>query len=634
MILGDGLLMRTPAYQPLESPPHYILRLSEANGYPTPAVVMELAAPHEDWRVPAKWDYAHLNTLLPESRHTPPTFTYRWPASTHRCDLSLLGRPILSRHMNAIHAGVCLECVTELGFAPAWWDLRYAIACPKHHRKFVFWCANCRKQVSLLRPGLLTCSCGATFSQSADDHDQPSAALLWLMGLLQHKAESPAPDTGSDFESARPLRPEEASLSTLCTIIEGIGRAEHRMVNGPAPRNIESQRRCLPGTASFLYDWPRGVAGFCARWREYNSSTQHNDSRGLRTTFRWAFEGLFKNRHEKRRDTLFVIDAVLQYVSVALPGRAVDFRATDLRQLHQEQRPYCGLATAAELSGIPRYTITRMIRRKRIPYRVSHRGMRPMYEIETAIARKLRINYQPALLNRQGSKRLGVTHALFHDLRRAGVLKKQHETMMPEAIAICDLDDFKGRVFAHAREATRRQGLRSLDQLRRSKCPRPAMIAILQSILRGTIQPSYTGTAPQRINDLLVRPGEIEPIITRFARKRPPTARELRARYRLSSAEVRALLRHLSDALNAAKRVRPTVADAAKLGEFMARYIGVEAYAEAQRVGYRAALSRLQHDNATVLQICAAGSHGRYVYFVPRDVVCAQQPRDQREATL
>lgn len=632
MILGDGLLMRTPAYQPLESPPHYILRLSEANGYPTPTVVMELAAPHEDWRVPAKWDYAHLNTLLPESRHTPPTFTYRWPASTHRCDLSLLGRPILSRHMNAIHAGVCLECVTELGFAPAWWDLRYAIACPKHHRKFVFRCANCGKQVSLLRPGLLTCSCGATFSQNTDD--QPSAALLWLMGLLQRKAESPAPDLGSTAEPARPLRSEEASLRALCTILETIGRAEHRMTDGRGPRTAESQRRCLPSVASFLYEWPDGVAPFCARWRDYNKSTQHRDNLDLRAAFAWAFEGLFKNRHEKRRDTLFVIDAVLQYVSAELPGRAVDFRATDLRQLPQEQRAYCGLAKAAELSGIPRYTITRMIRRKQIPYRISHRGTRSIFEIRADVVRNLRLNFQPALLYRQGAKRLGVTHSVYRDLRRAGMLKKQHETMMPQAIAVCDLDDFKGRVFAHARKATRRQGLRSLDQLRRSKCPRPAMIAILQSILRGTIQPSYTGTAPQRINDLLVRPGEIEPIITRFARKRPPTARELRARYRLGSAEVRALLRHLSDTLNAAKRVRPTAADAAKLGEFMARYIGVEAYADAQRVGYRAALSRLQHDNATVLQICAAGSHGRHVYFVPRDVLCAQQPRDQREATL
>lgn len=65
MNIPDGLLMRTPAYCALESPLHYILRLSEANGYPTPSVVMALAAPREDWRVLAKWDCTHLNPFFP-----------------------------------------------------------------------------------------------------------------------------------------------------------------------------------------------------------------------------------------------------------------------------------------------------------------------------------------------------------------------------------------------------------------------------------------------------------------------------------------------------------------------------------------------------------------------------------------
>ena len=521
MILDDGLLMRTPAYQPLESPPHYILRLSEANGYPTPTVVMELAAPHEDWRVPAKWDYAHLNTLLPESRRTPPTFTYRWPMSTYRCDLSLLGRLILSRHMNAVHAGVCPECVKELGFTPAWWDLRYAIACPTHHRMFAFRCPGCGKRVSLLRRGLLTCSCGATFSQNTDD--QPSGELLWLMDLLKRKAESPVPETRSDAEPTRPLQPDEVGLSTLCTIMEAVGRAEHRMTDDSAPRTAESQRRCLPSVASFLYDWPHGVPSFCSRWLAYKRAAKGREDVDLRDGFAWAFQSLFKNRHEKRRNTLFIMDAVLQYVAAAVPGRTIGLKAHDLRQLPQEERAYCGLATAAQLSGIPLHTIIRMVRRKRIPYRVSYRGSRPRYEIETAIARELRINYQPALLFRKGSRRLGVTHNLFRDLRRTGVLTKQHETMMPQAIAICDLDDFKQRVFALARKVASIEGLKSLDQLRLSKCPRGAMVEILKRILLGEICPSYTGAEPQRINDLLVHLGDVEPIIARFVPKRPPT---------------------------------------------------------------------------------------------------------------
>lgn len=612
----DGLLMRTPAYQLLESPPHYILRLSETNGYTSPSVVMELAAPDEDWRVPATWDYAHLNTRLPKSRHTPPTFTYRWPTSTHRCDLSLLGNLILSRHMNAVHAGVCPQCVEELGFAQAWWDLRYAIACPKHHRMFIFRCPGCGKRVSLFRRGLLTCSCGATLVRNIDD--SPSAALLWLMDLWKHKAENRPADADPDAKPARPLRPDEASLGTLCMIIEAIEKAEHRMTSDAATRSADSRRACLPAVASFLYDWPHGVSPFCSRWLDYRRAARREGSPNLRLAFAWAFQRLFKGRHEERRNTLFVIDAVLQYASSALPGRAIDIRAKDLRQLPQDKRAYCGVTKAAELSGIPRHTVVRMIRRKRIVCRVSLRGTRPIFEIKTDIARNLRLDYQRALLFREGSRRLGVTHHLYLDLRHAGVLKKRHETMIPRAIAICDLDDFKLRVFTQARQVASIERLESLDQLRFRKCPRAAMIEIVKGIVYGSIRPFYAGTVPQRINDLLVRPAQVEPIIKRFAPKRPPTLQELQIRYDLGGAEMRTLVRYLSATPDSVTRIPLSAINVAKLREFMGRYVGLKAYANSQQVGCRAALSRLQQAGTEILKIPTIRRQGRFVYFIPR----------------
>lgn len=241
-----------------------------------------------------------------------------------------------------------------------------------------------------------------------------------------------------------------------------------------------------------------------------------------------------------------------------------------------------------------------------------------MYEIETNIARKLRISYQPALLYRQASRRLGVTHNLFRDLRRTGVLKKQHETMMPQGIAVRDLDDFKQRVFAQARRVASTEGLESLDRLRLSKCPRAAMIEILRGILRGAIRPAYVGTAPQRINDLLVHPGEVEPIIAKFAPKRLPTLQELQTRYDLGGAEMRTLVRYLSGTPDSISRLPPNTIDVAKLRGFMVRYCGLKAYARSQQAGYRATLSRLRHAGTEMLQMPAAGGQGRFVYFVPR----------------
>lgn len=452
---------------------------------------------------------------------------------------------------------------------------------------------------------------------NAEVDEQPSAALLWLMDLLKHKTESRTLDTGSDTPPTRPLRPEEASLTTLCTIIEAIGRAEYQMTSGTVTRSAESQRSCLPTVAAFLYDWPNGVFPFCARWHQHKP-VRREECRDLRVVFPWAFQGLFANRHERRRDTLFVIDAVLQYVSSELPGWAVDFRARDLQQLSQVERAYCGITRAAEISGIPRYTITRMIRRKRIPCRISHHGTRPVYEIKTDVARKLRITYEAALLFRDGSRYLGVTHNIYRDLRHAGVLEKRHETVMPEGIAVCDLEDFKQRVFAHARKVTSSDGLKSLDQLRLARCPREAMIRILKGILRDSIMPSYTGVRPKRINDLLVRAGDVAPIIATFSSKPPTTLAELQAHYQLSGAEMRTLARYLSDVPDYATRVPPGAVDRAKLDDFMGRYGGLVAYAKRHGVNYLAALGRLRRVKTELLTLPVAKHSGRFVYFVPR----------------
>lgn len=615
MNIPDGLLMRTPAYSPLESPLHYILRLSEANGYSTPTVVMSLAAPDEDWRVLAKWNCTYINRLLPDSQHTPPTFTYRWPSSSRRCDLALLGKPMLSRHINARHAGICPECVHDLGFAPAWCDTRFAIACPTHNRMLIFRCQACGKRLSLYRRGLCTCSCGA--SLSADTNQRPSTELIWLMALLRQKVEAQHEGTIATEDVERPLKPEDVELGTLCRIIEIIAKAEHRLSGGNGSWLLDVQHRCLPLVAAFLYRWPSGVDPFCSRWLK--GMEPHSDGvPTLRSAFAWAFQKLLHCRGARRHETLFVVDAVLQYASSELPGRAIDVRARDLRQLSQEGRAYCGVKRAAEMSGVPRHTIVRLVRRGRVPHRVAYRGTRAIYEIKNEVAHELRIEYRPALFHRQASKHLGVTHNLFRDLRHSGVLKKVQETMMPKAIAVCDLDDFKCKIFRNVQHTTMSTGLFSLDRLRLMKCPRPAMLKIVERLLNGSVQCFYVKSRPQRINDLLVRGADVMPMIREFSPRPPPTIEQFRSRYELSCHEAHALARYLGGVPASDAKIPPGTVDERKLETFLARYCGLNAYARDRGIGYWTALSGLRASSAKLLKLPAAKRARRFVYFVPR----------------
>jgi len=334
--------------------------------------------------------------------------------------------------------------------------------------------------------------------------------------------------------------------------------------------------------------------------------------------FPWAFQGLFKSRHTRRDRTLFVIDAALQYVSSELPGLAVDIRARDLRQLPQENRTYCGVTSAAKRSMIPRHTMIRLIRRGDIQYRTARRGSRTVYEIKTETAKNLRIEHHPALLFRESSKLLGVTHALFRDLRRSGILKKQHRTTMPTAIAICDLEEFKRSILAKASETANAAELISLGALRAKRCPRSARVGIIKGVLAGTIQCFYNGVKLQRIRDILVRPEDVSSIVAAASAPPPPTLTELAARYRLGHSEACTLARYLSGIPDASARIRPGTLSECQMIEFMSRYESLTAYSQERRMSCLKALARLRRARTQLLVLPVPHRPGRHAYFVPR----------------
>lgn len=338
--------------------------------------------------------------------------------------------------------------------------------------------------------------------------------------------------------------------------------------------------------------------------------------------FPWAFEGLFKNRHTRRDRTLFVIEAILQYVSSELPGLAVDIRARDLRQLPQQKRTYCGLTSAAEQTGIPRHTIIRLIRRGKVQCRTALRGSQAIYEIKTEFAKSLRIDYLPTLSHREASKLLGITHHLYRDLRHSGVLKKHHNTMMPHGIAICDLEEFKRNIVTKAKKKTTTAGLFSLEALRVKRCPRSARVNLIEGILRGTVRCFYTRTRPQRVSDMLVRQEDVTTAIAATTSPTPPTLDQIRARYRLSYHEAHTLARHLSGVPDADKKIAPGTVNEEKVAEFMTRYQGLTAYGQERDETALRALARLRRARTRLLAIPVPHHPGRKVYFVPRSATC------------
>jgi len=148
-----------------ESLSNYCLRVSESNGYPTPAMMLTMAgvAPrvhvgiNEADKVAALVDVdpSLLKSMAYMRKEDEKHGTWRRGALQYRpCEVT----PRFTR--------ICPACIQELGYARAIWDIRLVVACPKHQTLLLDTCPACGRTLTWMRRGLLTCSCG----HSIDSH--------------------------------------------------------------------------------------------------------------------------------------------------------------------------------------------------------------------------------------------------------------------------------------------------------------------------------------------------------------------------------------------------------------------------------------------------------------------------------
>jgi len=81
--------------------------------------------------------------------------------------------------------------------------------------------------------------------------------------------------------------------------------------------------------------------------------------------------------------------------------------------------------------------------------------------------------------------------------------------MIPSAIAICDLAEFKQKAFDAAIEPSTVSNLVSLDALRRSRCPRDVIVRLITGALAGSLPCYRAQPSSSRFDALLVRRSDV-----------------------------------------------------------------------------------------------------------------------------
>ncbi|MEQ1661876.1 MAG: TniQ family protein [Thiobacillus sp.] len=146
-----------------ESLSNYCLRVSESNGYYTPAMMLTMAGVSPRVHVGIN-EADKVATLVDVDPALLKSMAYvrqedqkqgTWQRGGHQyrpCEIT----PRFTR--------ICPACIQELGHARAVWDIRLVVACPKHQTLLLDSCPACGKTLTWMRRGLLTCSCGHHFS--------------------------------------------------------------------------------------------------------------------------------------------------------------------------------------------------------------------------------------------------------------------------------------------------------------------------------------------------------------------------------------------------------------------------------------------------------------------------------------
>lgn len=288
-------LVITPRPKQGESLKGFILRTSELNGYESPSMMLASAGMTSGEMCASIPPLEKLYPLYARDAKEFESLGYQRKWEDRRTkNVKLLNHNVPSIYMAAKRSKICPECVMEIGYVEAFWDLKYAIACPIHRREAIQKCEECGHLLNSFRPGLLTCVCGADLSiqKGAEVEHVPTIALLRLVRSkllgLPYEEESLNRNVGFPVKHL-----EKMSFETLLGII---GRLEG---HSPHTNRYESPKLkdtpvplVLSRAAQALTNWPNGLHEYLER---LNSDGKTKRCYSLRMQFKPFYDAIFKS---------------------------------------------------------------------------------------------------------------------------------------------------------------------------------------------------------------------------------------------------------------------------------------------------------------------------------------------------
>lgn len=346
-------LLVTPFPRECESLLAFSLRTSEMNGYASPGHIFRYAGMNENETRIARIPLDKLAKLYGRSTSDFETMAYAGTTTArYGKNLRLLRHPVPAYHLQLRTPKVCPECVLEDGYISAFWELGYAVACPRHRRLALKACPTCERPLSWNRKGLLICACGHDFSaaRGAPLENAAQIALLDTISAILFRQELPESAATAGF----PIQDfGKLSLRTLLGLVERLGN----LANGCHTEQMKTLNKlhALEIAANAFSNWPNGLVHYMESLRKHNQIY----NRTFRQEFDAFFSSIVKSQLPKQ-EIEFIRRAAINFGASQTQGARVGKRMLD--SIEAPKPLYGGISDAAALMGVMPSTVSKMIK--------------------------------------------------------------------------------------------------------------------------------------------------------------------------------------------------------------------------------------------------------------------------------
>lgn len=420
-------LIVTPQPMLNESFKGYILRLAEANGYPSVHGMLKHVGMTEYEIRSSIPNLEKLKLLVASQLNEFEFLTWQKTYSRHQLSFDQ-NIPKLYLHSQRPH--LCPLCIMEHGYISTFSEIKYAVACPEHAVLTINQCPACGKGLSIFRPGLSICHCGYDFLKSEIQRTD-NAGLLALMCIIKSKLENTLSDLVILDKAGFPT--DNLTAMSLNTILSFIYR-----VKGRSKKHKQTDLLDAVNEAACIFtNW---ASGFHQYLEEVHAPEANLESSGLRKQFLPLYETLFKNGMP-RQEVDFIHQAFVEF------GQEKWGQALIHPRLQSHKPIIVGVYGLAKALNRQPSTIRKMVGRGIIvPHGQSEKGKLLFKITETMI---LEFNAEKMLIAKQAAPMLGVPESVLIAYRQLGFYKARFLPNLVKVFHEADVIELAQKLLEH-----------------------------------------------------------------------------------------------------------------------------------------------------------------------------------------